>query len=138
MIDAHTTAVVACLTAASLRAGDGDRPAGAGWQGGEGSSDFLAYCIVYPPPILLDGPSARRNDDLRGDWQVTSISRDRHGADVVADHVRAALIDGAVVVASRYVWPVKHAGGSGARRDNSTKPPLFYAVDRFTIRTTPA
>jgi hypothetical protein len=138
LLDAHTAGVIACLSEAGIRTGDGERPAGAGWQDAEGVSEFLAYAIVYPLTPRLSGSIARGSDNLTGTWQTTSVSRDRHGAQVVDDKARAALLEG-LVVAGRYVWPVRFDGGGEVRRDTSTKgPPLFYAASRFTIRTTPS
>jgi hypothetical protein len=41
-----------------------------------------------------------------------------------------------LLIVNRKVMSVAYAGGGDVRRDDTTKPPLFYAVDRYTLRST--
>jgi hypothetical protein len=140
-VSAHTDALVAALGALGhVRAGDGARPDGGGWQGAPGASDFVGYVVVYQLNPGFDGPLADKHADLTGRWQVTAVGATRPQAGAVADAVRTWLLSSArtqLTVAGRAVAAVWHDGGGDTYREDGTGPALYYVPDRYVILTTP-
>lgn len=141
VLDAHTTAIVKALRdGADLLVGDGQKPTGGGWQDAEGASPFAGYVIVYQQPVLFDGPLADTHADLMGIWQVTAVGATRQQAADLADTARTWLLTNGrtgITIAGRTIADLDHDGGAGVERDDDPPPPLFYAVDRYRITTTP-
>ena len=136
----HTTAIVAALASgAGVAVGDGQRPDGGGWQGAEGHSPFAGYVVVYPISAGFDGPLADTHADSAAVWQTTCVGATRQQAQHIADTARSWLLaNGRTVTIAGYgVAQVAYDGGGDVRRDDTTKPPLFYAVDRYRFTTTP-
>ena len=140
LIAAHDAAVVAAITATGLPVDLVSKPAGAGWQGDPGNSDFAYYAIVYPlPGGSRDGSEARPFDDITLPYQVQCIGDSPGAVRQVVDLVEAALVDGGITVADRSVEPIEPADNGGVQPDDETAGPrLFYASPRYDITTRPA
>lgn len=119
-------------------AGYGEKPAtGAGQVG----TEFRSYAVVYPgDTIALGGTVADPNGDALQTVQVTYIAKNPLGADLARDAGRAAVLEpGAVTVDGRDVWRIVELVDSvTVRRDDTTQPPLWFAVDRYQATTVPA
>ena len=127
----HTSAVVGALVAASVRVGRGLQPAGSGWQGEEGESDFKGYAVVYPGTGTPDGSVANPTEYLGYICQVTCVGATQDGAEIVADLVKAALADRPLSVAGRSSYRGQILLDRPASRDDTVSPPVHYAVLQF-------
>ena len=127
-----TDAVIALLEGAGLTVGDA-----------EGPDVDPPYAIVYPVSDRTDGPDLGTMESPSADAdrtiQVTSVGVSREQAQGLADKSAVALLGAQPVITGRAVRTrIRGAGGSGVRRDDETGgPPLFYAVNRYVISTTP-
>lgn len=143
----HTDALVALLDAglpAGVLVGDGEIPAGAGWAGMPGQSDFVGYVVVHPlgAAIGLDDHATLAAPDDDGDltWQLTCVGASRSHAEAVTDLVFGVVIGAHLTVAGRATTRLHQIDISGgARRDeDDTQPPLWIATPRITCTSTPA
>jgi hypothetical protein len=134
----HTAATAAALTAASLHVGRGAKPAGSGWQGEPGASDFVPYVVLYPGGHLDDGVLGDPWEDLDYRVQATCVAGTCEGAELVADIVTATLIGKVVPVPGRGMYPFQLSGGAPASRDDQVEPPVHYAVLNLMARSGPA
>lgn len=120
------------------RAGYASKPANGGLQA---NGKFNAYAIVYGGPAVLTGGTAvDPNADAAQTIQVTYVGKTAEQADDVRDAGRAALLTaGALTITGRaLINPVTLADSTEAREDSSVQPPLWLAVDRYRLDTTPA
>ena len=134
-----TDALVAVLTAAGLLVGDGAQPAGSGWQGEPGLSQFVPYCILHAiPGGITDGTIANPDEDAQNLHQATCVGATRQQAEWVADVARGALTaPQAVTVAGRFVAIVSVDQLGGCRRDETVEPVVWMTADRFRVLSTP-
>lgn len=122
---AHTAAVVAALDAAGISTGNG---IGANLSG--------KYAVVYSDLGALDGPLGDRFADLEQTIFVHSVGVGPDQAQWVADKSRTTLLAG-VDVPGRARLNLVHTSSQPVQRDDDVKPPVFYAVDIYTLSTTP-
>jgi hypothetical protein len=99
---------------------------------------LVPYAIVYAQPATLIGGSAA---DMASDaWpvtQVTSIGGTRRQADKLRDKIRTGVVGRRLSIDGRSTDPISLLQELGTRRDDTVKPPLFYAIDLFqTFNTT--
>jgi hypothetical protein len=134
----HTDGVEAALEAAGLLVGRGRQPAGSGWQGQEGASDFLAYVVLYPSPGATDGNVADPHEYLDYSFQTTCVAASQEGAEAVADLVKTALVGQTVTVTGRACYPVYAVADPPVRRDDTVTPPLHISTPVFRFRSQPA
>lgn len=133
----HHDAVVGALVAAGLTVGDAEPPTTAyGWQGVPGQSVFDPYAIVYPLSQSFDGGLGCSDADSDIGWQVTCVGSSRAQCDWVVAKVNDALIGAVLTVSGRYVPRVRCTDVTGARRDDTTQPPLFISTPRFAAVST--
>lgn len=106
---------------------------------------------VYPYTTVYGGGTSdvtgglnHPHADGTSEIQVTSVARDVDGALWMQARAREQLLDVAAFreqlrdrVDRTVVW-ISHEVARPALRDPEAKPPLFFAVDIFHIRTTPA
>lgn len=123
----QTAAVIATLQAAGLTVGDGS---GAGLSG--------KYAVVYADLGVPDGPMGDRFADLDQTVFVHSCGSSAEQAQWVGDKTRAALLAGALSIDGRAVLYVDHVTSQPVQRDDDISPSVFYAVDQYTVATTPA
>ena len=131
----HVAAIIATLEAAGLTVGDasGKNPA-------TGELYARPYVVVYGDLGALDGPMGDRFADLSQTVTLHGVGDGPEQAQWVGDKARVALLSDAVTVAGRatlYVAPITGAT-QPVQRDDDVQPPLFYAVDQYTVATTPA
>lgn len=134
----HTAATMAALTAAGLHVERGGKPAGAGWQGEPGASDFVAYVVLYPGGHMDDGVLGDPWEDLDYKVQATCVAATCEGAELVADIVTATLIGRRLEVEGRGMYAFQLEGGAPATRDDQVAPPVHYAVLNLMARSGPA
>ena len=123
----HTAGVIACLQAAGLTVGDSS-----------GAGLTAPYTVVYGDMGALDGPLGDRFADLDQTLIVHGIGTGPEQAQWEADKARTALLSTAITVDARTVLYVQHTSSQPVERDDDVQPPLFYAVDTYTLSTTPA
>lgn len=132
---AHSDAVVAALTAAGLLVGRGKQPAGSGWQGTPGNSQFKAYAVLYPSPGIPDGNLADPNEYLDYTFQLTCVAATQDGAEAVSDIAKATLVGARLNVSGRSSYPVYLVADPVTQRDDAVSPPLHYCTPQFRVRT---
>jgi hypothetical protein len=136
---AITEAIIAVLTAAGLRVGDGVKPAGAGWQGTAGQSDFRGYVVVHPVGgFEIDGTLDQPSDDVWPLHQLTSYGANRAQCEEVADDAREAMMTIPLTVTGRSLGRTRIDLVGVVTRTDDVQPPIYMAPDRYTVYTTPA
>lgn len=133
--DPHALAILAALESADVQAGDAEAP----HEIKPDSEAWTAYTVLY---LLngggLDGTLCDPEADGHLPFQLTSVGRTPAEARFVADRAAAALTSQPIEVTGRSVLRCRRTeAGSGSQRDDEIEPPLFYAVARFTLTTTP-
>lgn len=71
-------------------------------------------------------------------FTIHSVGMTRQQAVWVSDRVRALLLDWTPIIPGRRCWRIRSAGSQPVQKDTDVTPPKFFAVDRFTLRSTPA
>jgi hypothetical protein len=128
---APETLAVLTLLRTQLTVGDGTRPTG--WASAAG------YAVLYPLGVPADGPVADAYADTQSEYQITAVGETRAQAQILADHARVLMLTGSLSIPGRALMqPVEWSESRGVDRDDDTSPPLFYAIDRYVIRTTPS
>jgi hypothetical protein len=124
----HIDAVTTALTAAQLTAYLGGAPQGV----------TPPYIVLYPSP---GAPVRASLADDRVNWQsvvqLTCVGATAEQALNVADRARAAL-DPPLAVAGRTGWRPEALDGQPVTRDDDVTPPVYYAVARWRLRSTPS
>lgn len=135
---ALTTAVIDGLEAAGLLVGDGGEPAGAGWQGAAGQSDYNAYAAVHP---LLGGIGHGSMGDPNGDheiiYQVSCVANTRLGCEIVAGIVHETILALRPTLPAHTVRFVDDDVLGGARRDDDVQPPIWQSTPRYRFYLAP-
>lgn len=139
----HTAGLVTWLQAQTgKQVGRGEQPAGTGWQGAPGQSEFVPYYVLHPiPGGQLDGPMGDPHADSELIWQVNSQAATQAQAETMADAARAALLSSAahdgVVVDGRAVTAVTSEIPAGAARQDPDQPATWWSFEQFRLTTTP-
>ena len=117
------------------------KPPSGGWQVAgtpTSTTPFRGYAVVFPGQTgPTEGPADARSFDARQGWQVTCVGATAEQADAIRDRVRGALLGARLSVIGRWFDPVDLSDSSNVARDDDVSPALFYAVDRYTARSTP-
>ena len=128
----ETLAVLAKLAAGGVMVGDGVRPDA--W-----ATATAGYVVLYPLMVDPDGPAADAYADAESEYQITAVGRTRAQAQFAADKARSVMLAPGLSIPGRALMqPVEWSPSRGVTRDDDEDPPLFYAVDSYLIRTTPA
>ncbi len=124
----HIDAVTTALTAAQLTVYLGGAPQGVA----------PPYAVLYPSP---GAPVRASLADDRVNWQsvlqITCVGATAEQTLNYMDRTRAAL-DAPLVVAGRTGWRPEALDGQPVTRDDDVTPPVYYAVARWRLRSTPS
>lgn len=132
-----TAAIVSDLTTAGALVGQGDKPAGGGWQGTPGASVFVAYVVVHPTPGgVFDGSLDEPFDDAQPDYIISSFAATQVACQELADVVFARMLSAVLPLTERRVQLVIPDVEGGVVRDDDVQPPVFYSPTRWRIFTT--
>jgi hypothetical protein len=137
-------AVVELLSGIGLLVGDGEAPAGGGWQGPPAASRFIPYVDVHPiPGGISDGSIAEPNADSGALYQLIAVGANRAQAESIGDDVRQAMTEATFSLDGRHVTLLRLEMLGGATRDdslrgNAVQPSVWLVSDRWRIYTTPA
>lgn len=97
------------------------------------------YVNVWNDTGYWDGHDSHIHQvDVDVTFTIHSVGMTRQQAVWVSDRVRALLLDWAPNLPGRKCWRIRSAGSQPVQKDTDTTPPKFFAVDRFTLRSTPA
>ncbi len=132
-----TNALLAGLQAAGLTVGDGEKPAGTGWQGTPGQSTFNGYLILYPFGGSLDGGLANPDEDADARYHIQANGATRQQCEHLQDAARVAMAAMTLTVAGRKVIQLRIDLLGGCARDDSVQPPLWIGFDRYACWTVP-
>lgn len=134
-----TEAIITALATAGLNVGDGEKPAGAGWQGTPGQSVFKGYVVVHPVGgFEIDGTLDQPSDDVWPMHQLTSYGAKRAQCEEVADDAREAMLTIPLTVSGRSLGRYRIDLVGVVTRTDDVQPPIFMAPDRYAVFTTPA
>ncbi|MFJ8474202.1 hypothetical protein [Kitasatospora sp. NPDC094011] len=124
----HIDAVTTALAAAQLTTYLGGAPQGVA----------PPYAVLYPSP---GAPARASLADDRVNWvsvlQITCVGATGEQALNYADRSQAAL-DAPLAVAGRTGWRPEALDGQPVARDDDVTPPVYYAVARWRLRSTPS
>ncbi len=135
LLDDHTNALLAALSAASFAVGDAEAPRLA-----DKTEIDPPYIVLYPiPGGRFDGPLSDSQADVVLIYQITSVGTTRTQAQIAIDVARALMKKANVTITNRKVRDLRHlTPNSGVVRDDDLPNPLFYGYDRYELDTTPA
>ena len=71
-------------------------------------------------------------------YVIHSIGSTPEQARWVGERVFAQLFDWRPVIPGRTCWRARHVGGQAMQIDRDVSPPLWFVVDEFELRSTPA
>lgn len=121
-------AVLTALQSAWARVGDGVAPA----------DTTTPYAVLYRAGSgALDGPMSNQHADGSPLLQLTCVGSTAEQAEWLADKLRPTLLARPTVTGQR-VMQVSLETSQPVRRDDSSAPAVFYAVDQARFFTTPA
>lgn len=124
----HVDAVLAVHASAGLDAHLGGAPAGLS----------PPYCVLYPEPGMPERASlADDRVNFQTVVQITCVGATAEQALNYADRSAAAMSP-PLAVAGRTAWRPEHLDGQPVQRDDDVVPPVFYAVARYRLRSTPS
>ncbi len=136
--DPHTLAFYARVKGIWTLTGDGTVP-DADLEYDRDGLLLTPYAVVYPGPTEQIGGSAA---DMASDaWpvtQVTCVGGTRHQADRLRDRLRTGVVGARLTIAERSTDPISLLQELPTRRDDTVRPPLFYAIDLYQTFNTPA
>lgn len=115
--------------------------AGAGlvaFVGGAAADAVAPYCVLYPDPGMpVRASLADDRNDFTAVVQLTAVGDTAPQALSITDRAIAALA-APLVVEGRTAWRPEVLEGQPVKRDDDLITPLFYAVLRFRLRSTPS
>lgn len=118
--------------------GDGEAPAGGGWQGAPGTSPFTNYLIFKPGQGVTDGSLAHADANVDRDFMVTCVAATRDGCSILARNVVAAVQGRNLTTPTRRTSrPIVLERWGPVDRDDTVQPSVFMAVHVFGVHTTP-
>ena len=103
----------------------------------EAPSDLTTpYAVVYPIDEFGDGTSlGDAHETVVYEFQVSSVGDTAEQAEWMQNQVRSALLGWTPSVSGRSLNPVEKAGSQGTVRSDNVQPPVFTAIDTFTVFT---
>lgn len=123
----HVDAVLAAYGTAGLTAALGGAPPGVA----------PPYCVLYPEPGMPVRASLADNRvNFQTTLQVTYVGETAEQALNYADRGAAAMAV-PLAVTGRTAWRPEYLDGQPVQRDDDVTPPVFYAVARYRLRSTP-
>lgn len=133
-------ALLSMTRATGVLVGDGDQPAGSGWVGVPGQSDFVPYAVMHPlSGGFAQGSLADPHADPEWPVQFSCYGASRSQSMWVADVLRPVVLGWRPTsipgVRIRFV-ALDMEGGS--RRIDTVQPPVWQAVPRYRLFVTPA
>lgn len=135
MIDEHAAAVLALLDA------DNTSPALVVLDGKVPNGTLPPYVLVYvadSDPELADStPLTGRSERYVMRAYCHSVGGNGQAARMVADRVRAALLDVVPTVAGRNCFPIRREDGQPPQRDESTGTTVIDKVDVYRLESLP-
>lgn len=104
-----------------------------------GAAVLPPYCVVYTNQgqrevERLNASQTRANFT----FTIHSVGTSAEQAQAVAEKVYTQLLGFKPTIAGRNCWPVRAEMSQSVRMDKDVLPPVFYAVDEFTLSSTPA
>jgi hypothetical protein len=134
-----TDAVIAALEDVGLLVGDGVSPDSGGWQGTPAESPFIPYVVVHP---ISGGIHVGTIDDPYVDtnsiYQLSAYGATRAQCERLVGLADAVMMGLRVELEGRRVAHIEHDMEGGAWREDALQPPVWRAVPRYRIHTTPA
>lgn len=105
---------------------------------GDVTGDPERYVNVYHDTGFYSGHDASgATVDVEVTFTIHSVGDDRWQAVWGSGRVTAALLNKVPDVEGRRCWRIEPAGSQPVTKDPDVSPPKFFAVDRFTLRSTP-
>lgn len=128
-----TDALLAALKTIGRPIGDSAKPS----SPNPPPTSFYPYANLYVGTANLDGTLVHPNEDGVHVAQVTSIAKERRGAEWMRHRVREVVLAGDIDLGGYGVVWAELVTGQPVTRDDDVDPALFYAVDIFHLYVTP-
>lgn len=129
-----TDAIVAALKTTGRQIGNGEKPS----SPEKPPPSFYPYAVVHTGIVRLEGSALAPLEDAVHAVQVTSVGLDARGAVRMRDEAKAVLLDPGIDLPGFVpIWR-QLVTSRPVERDDTVKPPLFYAIDVVHIKVTPA
>lgn len=129
LVEAHVQAVLKLIT----------DPGGLLVFEGDVTGDPDKYTNVFHTPGFYEGHTQSGElVDVSVTFTIHNVGRDRWQAQWGAGRVAARLLNVTPVVAGRRCWRIAHEAGPPISKDDEVSPPRFLAIDRYTLKSTPA
>lgn len=98
------------------------------------SDRTLPYAVVQPVTDAAEATSlGDAHETTVYDFQVSGWGDTPDQAEWMIKEVRDALLGWTPTVSGRSLNPIEKIGGAGTIRDDSIQPPLFQAIDEFSV-----
>lgn len=131
-------ALVSEVESLGVVVGDGEAPAGSGWQGPPGESTFVPYVVVhFISGGIADGPLVGGHDDPQYVVQLSCHGATRAQAQYLADVTRPTVLAFRPIIDGARVMHVAVDMEGGSRRVDTVQPAQYQAVPRYRIYATP-
>lgn len=97
------------------------------------------YCVVY-----VNGGDRQEERLLGGQtranftFTIHSVGKTPEEAQAVVSHVYKQLLGFTPMISGRVCWPIRSVVTQATRLDKDVLPPMFYAVDEFTLSSSKA
>jgi len=136
-----TDAIIGVLEATGVPIGDGIEPAGAGWQGAPGESDFVGYVVVHPiSGGITDGTIDQPQADGRFVYQLSCHGASRRQCQALIDFTQPIMLDIDRNILADDGWSIMIVDVDmlgGATRMDAVQPPQWWGFPRYRFRMTP-
>ena len=117
----------------------GKVPAGGGWQGAPGASQFAAYLVVHPGTGTADGSIAETDRQIDRDFQVTCVAANGRAAERLGTLVAQTLSGKRITTDTRVTTrPISVRRWGALDTDDTVQPPVSMVAHVFSVDTVPA
>lgn len=135
-----TDKIIDTIAAADIPCGDGEQPAGVGWQGNPDASVFVPFTVLHP---IAGGVTTGTMDDWVADaqliYQVSCHGSTRRQCQGLIDAVKPLMIG--LHSATVTGWTVFHVDidmNGGATRMDTVQPAQWWGFPRYRFTLTPS
>ena len=140
-----TNALLGILNGTAATVGDGEMPAGAGWQGPPGSSEFVGFIVLrsYTGGMTRTagrGTITSPDADALSYYELLGVGATRDQAELLGDMARSHLVGARPTVAGRSIQSIAVEELGGTERDDTTEPGeprVWISADLICVSSTP-
>lgn len=140
-----TNALLTILEGTAATVGDGEMPAGAGWQGSPGASQFVGFIVIRSytggmTRTLGRGTITSPDSDALSYYELLGVGATRDQAELLGDLARRHLVGARPTVPGRSIQSIAVEELGGTERDDTTEPGeprVWISADLICVSSTP-